>query len=316
MRWLRKKSERDGTDRGSQMMRTLQDTPSVPPPTPAAESVVNPADGATQGRLAQLPPFSPVVISLLRLFDRDDVAVNEVTRLISSDAALSAELLALVNSPLFAVRVAVDDLAHAVPLVGMERTKELATSLAMRSMLKDAPKAGVLRRLWRHSIATAVIAKEMAPIYHVAPGVAHTAGIIHDLGRMGLLSAYREPYTELLLRVHDNVADILAKEAVTCGMNHCAAGEYLARSWGFPEAFHKVAQHHHEASTEPGVVSLLQTSCALADDLQFAAVSHADRSEPRTHIVGGIRDAERDKMIQRLKEIERQVTDEVESLDF
>src|ERR1039458_5396889 len=48
----------------------------------------------------------------------------------------------------------------------------------MRAMLRDAPKTGVVRRLWRHSIATAVIAKELAPIYGVAAGVAHTAGIL------------------------------------------------------------------------------------------------------------------------------------------
>jgi HD-like signal output (HDOD) protein len=48
--------------------------------------------------LAQLPPFNPVVISLLRLFDRDDAELSEISRLISSDAALSAELLIMVSA--------------------------------------------------------------------------------------------------------------------------------------------------------------------------------------------------------------------------
>jgi putative nucleotidyltransferase with HDIG domain len=266
--------------------------------------------------LAQLPPFNPVVISLLRLFDRDDAELSEISRLISSDAALSAELLIMVNSPLFAVRVSVDDVAQAVPLVGIERTRALASALAMRAMMRDAPKVGVVRRLWRHSIATAVIAKELAPIYGVAAGVAHTAGVLHDLGRMGLLSAYRDSYAELVLHAYGNVADILAKELAVCGMNHCEAGLYLAKSWGFPDAFCQIIQDHHGTSEERGVLSLLQTACALADDFGFAAVSHADRGEPDTRIAGCKGDSARDKVLQRLPEIERLVCDEVESLDF
>ena len=316
MRWIPKDLLRDGTGRGSQMLRTLQEVPLRQPPAPATEGGGIPVEDPAQGRLAQLPPFSPVVISLLRLFDRDDVDLAEITRLISSDAAISAELLTLVNSPLFTIRVSVDDVAHAVPLVGIERTKELATALAMRAMLRDAPKTGVVRRLWRHSIATAVIAKELAPIYGVAAGVAHTAGILHDVGRMGLLSAYRDSYTEVVLHAYDNVADILAKERAVCRIDHCEAGLYLAKSWGFPAAFCQVVQHHHGSSEERGILSLVQTACALADDLEFAAVSHADRAEPNTRITGCKGNSDRDKVLSRLREIERLVFDELESLDF
>ena len=316
MRWTRKDSLRGGKDRGSQMLRTLQEAPLGQPPAPATEGGGIPVGGPAQVRLAQLPPFGPVVISLLRLFDRDDVEFAEITRLISSDTALSAELFTMVNSPLFAMRVSVDDVAHAVPLVGIERTRELAAALAMRAMLRDAPKTGLVRRLWRHSIATAVIAKKLAPTYGVGAGVAHAAGMLHDVGRMGLLSVCRDSYAELVLHAYDNVADILAKELAVCGMNHCEAGLYLAKSWGFPEAFCQVVQHHHEASEVRGILSLLQTACALADDLGFAAVSHADRGEPSTRISGFKEGSDRDKVLQCLPEIEGLVFDEVESLDF
>src|ERR1022692_2570637 len=123
MRWIPKDLLRDGTGRGSQMLRTLQEVPLRQPPAPATEGGGIPVEDQAQVRLAQLPPFSPVVISLLRLFDRDDVDLAEITRLISSDAAISAELLTLVNSPLFAMRVSVDDVAHAVPLVDRKSTR-------------------------------------------------------------------------------------------------------------------------------------------------------------------------------------------------
>ena len=53
------------------------------------------------GPLAKLPPFAPVVISLLRLFDRDDVNIESVASLVESDPAIASELLGVANSPLF-----------------------------------------------------------------------------------------------------------------------------------------------------------------------------------------------------------------------
>ena len=50
-----------------------QEAPLGQPPAPITEGGGVPVENPAQGRLAQLPPFSPVVISLLRLFDRDDV---------------------------------------------------------------------------------------------------------------------------------------------------------------------------------------------------------------------------------------------------
>ena len=99
-------------------------------------------------------------------------------------------------------------------------------------------------------------------------------------------------------------------------MNHCEAGAYLAKSWGLPDAICHVAQHHHGATEGRSILSLVQTACVLADDLGFAAVSHADGAQPNTRIAGCIAYPECDKVIHRLPEIERLVYDEVESLDF
>jgi len=85
------------------------------------------------GELAKLPPFRPVVIRLLRLFDRDDVKIDEVSALVESDPAMASELLAVVNSPLFAVQQTVSNPSHAITLLGVERTQSLAATLAMRS---------------------------------------------------------------------------------------------------------------------------------------------------------------------------------------
>jgi HD-like signal output (HDOD) protein len=164
------------------------------------------------GALAKLPPFAPVVISLLRLFDRDDVTIESVASLVESDPAIASELLGVANSPLFGFRGGITSPAHAITMLGIERTKSLATTLAMRSMMQGSPRTPVVRRLWIHSIATAAIAQEFAAAFGVPNDLAHTAGIMHDLGRMGLLAAHPTEYTQLALAAHNTEADIRAKE--------------------------------------------------------------------------------------------------------
>ena len=91
---------------------------------------------------------------------------------------------------------------------------------------------------------------------------------------MGMLSAFRDAYAEVVLHACDRVADILVKEAAVCGMDHCEAGLYRAKSWGFPDASCPVVQLHHGASEEQRLHSLIQTACTFADDPGFAAVPH------------------------------------------
>jgi putative nucleotidyltransferase with HDIG domain len=314
MRWLRALGNSD-KKQGAKMLETLQAAPASRTPEMAPDAA-DVAGQTTQSLLMQLPPFSPVVISLLRLFDREEVGMVEVTRLVESDSALSAELLTLVNSPLFTFRESIEDVAQSVPVVGTDRIKELATTLAMRAMLRNAPKTGVVRRLWRHSIATATIAKQLAYVYGVPGGVAHTAGMLHDVGRMGLLSARREDYPLLVLRSYDNVAEILATEHQLCGMDHCEAGIFLAKAWGFPTTLQQVALEHHKTSREKGIVSLIQAACVLADHLEFIAVSHADHITPAERLAECLTAAEQNEVLQHLPQLEARIFDEVESLDF
>jgi putative nucleotidyltransferase with HDIG domain len=232
------------------------------------------------GPLAKLPPFAPVVISLLRLFDRDDVKIESAASLVESDPAIASELLGLANSPLFGSRGGITSPALAIGLLGIERTKSLATTLAMRSLMQGAPRTAVVRRLWIHNIATAAIAQEFAAAFGVPSDLAHIAGITHDLGRMGLLAAHPAEYTQLALAAHDTEPDIRAQEQAQFGMDHCRAGALLAKAWGLPPALRRTAECHHEPSANRDLFSLVHLSCRLADDLMFQAIRHEGPRDP------------------------------------
>lgn len=183
----------------------------------------------------------------MRLLEREDVEICEIAELVSSDVALASELLALANSPLFGLQKAIGDLQHAITVLGTERTKALVTMLAVRSMLQNAPKTPVLRRLWRHGLATAAIAKRLAAAYGLSKDVALAAGIVHDLGRFALLAAYPQDYAELATQTHENTESVLVAERTRFGLDHCQAGQLLSKSWRFPKELQQAAGQQPES---------------------------------------------------------------------
>jgi HD-like signal output (HDOD) protein len=192
------------------------------------ENVATPVETSILGGLARLHPFSPVAVAVLQLLDREQSSTQEIARLVQSDPALTAETLAYVNSPLFPMRTTITELHQAVLVLGAENTRRLTTTLAMRGFLKSAPNQAVTRRFWRHSLATGLIAAELAPVYGLAPDLANTAGVLYDIGRVGLLARNPAEYSEVVFKLHDNVEAILTAEREACGMDHCAPACFCA----------------------------------------------------------------------------------------
>jgi len=268
------------------------------------------------GPLAKLPPFAPVVISLVRLFDRDDVKIESVATLIESDPAVASELLGVANSPLFGFSGGITSPAHAIALLGIDRTKALATALAMRSMMQGAPRTPVVRRFWTHSIAAAAIAQEFAPAFGVADGLAHVAAITHDLGRLGLLAAHPAEYARLAVAAYNTEADIRAAEQAQFGMDHCHAGSLLAKAWGLPKALCVTAEHHHEPSANRDLSTLIHLSCRLADDLMFQAIRHEDPRDPVATIYQCAPEAIRGALADGVAAAKANALKMIDSLDF
>jgi HD-like signal output (HDOD) protein len=236
------------------------------------------------GPLAKLPPFQPVATLLLRLFDQENARTAEIVRLIESDPALSAELLAVANSALYAPRTTVTSPAQAVFRLGYQATKSLTAALGLRAMMRGAPRTGVVRRLWLHSVATATIGQQFAPLFQVEPAVGYVAGLLHDLGRLGLLAAHPEEYAAFAVTAQESVDATLEGEERQFGMTHCEAGSVLSRAWGMPETVCRATRIHHQPAPQDDIVGLIHLACQIADSLQFQAIRHNDVLRPEDTI--------------------------------
>jgi HD-like signal output (HDOD) protein len=185
--------------------------------------------------LRLVPPFPAIAHRILALVGKEDVHANELGNLVKMDPSFSAELLRFANSALFGVRREVTSLVQAVAIVGTDRIKTMATVVAMNRMVRCSVRIAALRKVWLHSLVTAVIAEEAARITGSDPDSAYTTGLLHNLGTLGMMSAYPDEYSRMLEVSDEFGFDLLETERELFEIDHCAAGAYLAQDWEFPD---------------------------------------------------------------------------------
>ena len=203
----------------------------------------------------------------------ENTSAQQIAKLIQTDPTFTAELLRVANSALFRFSREVTSVSHAVTLVGLERVKSIATVVALNSWVKSAVKVGVLRRMWIHSLVTAMLSEEAARSIGLQAELGYTAGLLHNLGSLGMMSAYPEAYGRMLDVSAQFGYDLLQTERDLFEIDHCAAGAYLAREWSFPEDLVTVALEHHQEPSEGErtMVNVIQVCWRLADVLGFQA---------------------------------------------
>ena len=222
-------------------------------------------------RLRRVPAFPPVAARLLTTLSSEDVDIGEVARMIASDPVLSARVLQFSNSAEFALLEPITDLRHALAILGLERTRKSTLSIALAAYSGAGLKAAELRRCWEHTVATAVVAEHIGGPCGFPRGTCYTAGILHDLGRMGLIAAYPHDYERTIIDAGARCIDLLDYETEVFGLDHTAAGRWLAHRWDLPEMFRVVAGRHHDPCEghETTLLRVVHIACRVSDALGY-----------------------------------------------
>jgi len=244
--------------------------------------------------LRLVPPLPSIAQRILALVSNEDANAHEIGNLVKLDPSFAAELLRLANSCLFAARGEVRGLAHAIVLVGTDRLKSMATLVALNRMVRSAVRIEALQKVWSHSLVTAFIAEEIAARFHQARDSAYTVGLLHNLGTLGLMSAYPDQYSCMLSVNSDFGFDLLQTERDLFEIDHCAAGAYLAQDWDFPaEMIAAIAAHHDDpVGGELSLNNLIKLSWRLADAFGFAAFASTGRSWTYEELIGFVPNAQ------------------------
>jgi putative nucleotidyltransferase with HDIG domain len=266
-------------------------------------------------RLASVPAFPSVAMKLLSLLNDGVSTLSKISACIATDTVLSARLIQRANAADQAVYCEVKEVLQATRSLGLDSTREICVGTAASVYATTAIQSEILRPCWHHTLACALASSEVARLCGLRPGEAYTAGILHDIGRLGLLAAYPAEYEELMAHADGEPEDLIRLERDRFGVDHVEAGAWLARRWNLPESIlNAILRHHHAPKGAVDEVAVVQMGCRLADLLGFS-VNRPDQSPGLDEICAILPDPTRHRLARQLRALREAVVREIEFLE-
>jgi putative nucleotidyltransferase with HDIG domain len=195
----------------------------------------NALDAYIEG-IKHLPPTPTLMIQLIELFRQQDADVDEIVTLLRRDPALSVEVLRRCNSVFFAQDEPVMDINEAVFRMGFYEVYQMTVSLSGMKAL--TPKENVpgfsAEALQRHSNIAAIASGALALDLGESEGIAFTAGLLHDVGKLVLALGERDKYVAVIDECRTSGTSLSETEKMIFGFNHDEIGARLLQRWGVP----------------------------------------------------------------------------------
>ena len=195
---------------------------------------------------ARLPVFNATALRIQQEIAKDESDLQLIEKLIVSDQALTAKVLSVSNSSFYKGLQQVSTVRNAVVRVGINEVSNIVMLITHESNFrsKDPFVQGIMRKLWRHSVACAMgsnwLAKQCG--LHSLAHEAFFAGLLHDVGMLFILTVIDD-------LKHSNEIEIQPSDALLVeAMNtlHTHHGHSLMSHWNLPEKYSQIARDHHQ----------------------------------------------------------------------
>lgn len=205
-------------------------------------------------KVENLPPAPMVAIQLLELFGDSDRDIDRIVKLISHDPSLTAETLQRCNRGCLAGAELAEDMFEAVSRLGLYEIYSIVVGLLASRTMKQvrAKYSWDANRLWQHTVVTAVISAALAKRVQVVEATAFTAGLLHDIGKLVLVSMEGVVYADLVRTSGFFGPSLAAAEASCLGFTHTALGARLLARWGMPPGLCLAVELHHQSPRTAG----------------------------------------------------------------
>lgn len=207
-------------------------------------------------------PSLPEVTAQVRVIGNDpDATAEDLAGEIVRDAALTARLIRVANSPLLRGRMEVRTLPQAITRLGFYYVRDLVTALALEHAFE--PRKPSIRqlqqRISRRSRDVAAVAQVLARhCTDLGPEQALLAGLLHFIGALPLLAAVEDAELD-----HPDAAAVYAM----IEKHHAGIGTALLRHWHFPADIADVPEAYISKVSDDEAAPQLSDVVAVATQL-------------------------------------------------
>jgi HD-like signal output (HDOD) protein len=224
---------------------------------------------AALGGVDRLPTVPALYAELLECL-RSDASTNAIAAVIAKDPGMTARVLQLANSAFFGPASPIASIEGAVKYLGLETLGGVVLAHGLFAQYEQHGVVGLDAAAIRdHGVAAGAIARAIAKAEgssNEAADQALIAGILHDVGKLVLASAFRREFARCSAR-GGPASEILALELELFGVSHPSAGAYLLGLWGLPMPVVEAVAFHEMPSqcidTAFGVFGMVHVATRL-----------------------------------------------------
>ncbi len=189
-------------------------------------------------KLNHVPTLPSLYLEIRSALSRADASARDVGAIVAKDVGFSGKLLQLVNSAFFGLPRAVTTPEDAVVLLGTDLVRALVLGTKVFSMMESASNPETIAALWRHSLSTGALARQIATrmaLDRHGVDAAFLAGFVHDIGRLVIEADLPEQAARCRALARGGASDYAAEMKVF-GTTHEAISAALLGTWGLPDA--------------------------------------------------------------------------------
>ncbi len=185
--------------------------------------------------IKQLPPSPEILPKLQKLLGNGDASLQEITKLIRLDPALTTQIIRISNSVYYGGAIACVSIDDAVNRVGLNEVFKLIGMIVARKMFGNtltiySSEAG---RLWETSVFCGMLMFELAESVGMDKELAYTTGLLHSIGKVVINNYHHEHgipgYIERIGEMNTEW------EMRLLGFNNAEVSTALLRRWGFDD---------------------------------------------------------------------------------
>ncbi|MBC3871999.1 HDOD domain-containing protein [Undibacterium flavidum] len=224
-------------------------------------------------KINALPMLPELAREMLNDLNDDDISLETIAEKVSMDQSIAAKVIQLANTSYYGNNSKVVTIQQAVSMLGTKNLKNLIRTSIFTNNLPVARCRGFDNKaFWRHNIATAICAELISRTLHMKQDFAFTAGLLHDIGRLVLVSKFPQKYEHVIRCAKDNDCNLLDAERSILGVDHVSVGLILALQWNFSDAIQDAIRGHHAPDDKElnSVASIIHVANSIVHALDLS----------------------------------------------
>ncbi len=207
----------------------------------------NRADALIHG-IEQLVTLPAIYFEIKRVIESPNSTMMDIAKTISTDPALAAKLLRIVNSPMYGQSRPVETISRAVSMLGMVQIHDLTLAASLSNSFARIP-PGIMdvTRFWHGSVLRASLMKSLAARAGIRERErSFLQGLLSDIGHIVMYLRIPDACAVVLHQARGGNDPLYRIERASLGCDYAQVGASLLRRWGLPEGVHHVIAMQNE----------------------------------------------------------------------